>query len=624
MAVAAALPLPLVSGHGELSALAGLGEAVAVAALLGQVRHLRHEEGLGSDAGRGDRVERVQNSNTAVPVHSCRFDVDGVGGQKRPDLRVGQGRAGRLDERGDRAGVRRSRRGSEEGIEAGSGAGHAIGSREVGLLEQLPAGRREVSRGDGGSVGVEKEAARSVGAESVDDARRRERRREDRSDGGSSDAEGVGRRRCAVAVDLARGGDRQFCAIGRQVQEARGGSRAAHDDQAVARGRSGDLLVGILRPILDVVRGRDDGGAGGIEHVEVVVVGGRAERIGPEQGGRKAAPRSLRHRVGGRPAAEVVELARLEGGGAPAIVEVPFPGSGSPVVEIAGVAGRGEVERARARDGVDRFLDEARAGGRHDAAALTLLKRRFDDVEDVVDDDVATRRAQVADVLCHGGRAAPAGRVEELGVGSEVVNDLEHCRAFVAVSRSVRQHRHRRQVSGGLKHREGIDAVGEDADLDPGSRNAVRGSGEGGAVGHISLGGVQRQGLRDPPGRRAARGLAPGLRVAPGSDEDDRRVLRQRFDGLGGNARPHAAKLAVRGHDLCAEGPQPCEERVIHRSGDVHFRCVRIVDDHVRPQARHSGRRGFVPVLPQGVQEPRVELLLGRRRACFSRISALI
>src|SRR5262245_27368875 len=96
-------------------------------------------------------------------------------------------------------------------------------------------------------------------------------------------------------------------------------------------------------------------------------------------------------------------------------------------------------------------------------------------IDDVINDDVATRCAQSADAIGKTLNAIEGGGEEELRAGRQVVDDLQHRRALGAAGGAAlsRQYCHvRRQVAGGYRLRQEVDAIGEDADPDPRSADA--------------------------------------------------------------------------------------------------------------------------------------------------------
>ena len=129
---------------------------------------------------------------------------------------------------------------------------------EIGLLQHRAARRREVAGRDGGAVAQEKDPARAVRAERLDDVGRAERirMREAGVRGGHAERKDVARR--AVSVRLAGGRDRQLPAVGVQVQKARSGRGLLHDHDARARGAVAHLLVRVVVAVLDVRRARGD------------------------------------------------------------------------------------------------------------------------------------------------------------------------------------------------------------------------------------------------------------------------------------------------------------------------------------------------------------------------------
>src|SRR5207302_4887047 len=106
-------------------------------------------------------------------------------------------------------------------------------------------------------------------------------------------------------------------------------------------------------------------------------------------------------------------------------------------------------------DILDRLGDHTAVGVA--ASDLAVLKRRLDEVEDVVDDDVAPGVAQIADMLREGSGAAVGGGEEQLRARGEIGDDLEHRGSLVA--RARREYGHRAEIAAGLARGEVGDAV---------------------------------------------------------------------------------------------------------------------------------------------------------------------
>ena len=366
--------------------------------------------------------------------------------------------------------MRGRRGGPEERVESRSRAHHAIGRRDQRLLHDLPAARQEVSRRDRRAVGVVEVLTRAVRAEELDFAgeveqiRKGPRRIGRRSGGGRSrrgrDAEGVRTRRGVVAVRGPLRAEIQPAPARYEVKKAiRAGELDDHDP--IAHRRYVEELDRILRSGLAIHRGHDDSRARRIEDEEVVVVCGAAQRIRPEE---DRASAGRRDRVEGGAAAEVVKPPGLAAGerrsrGSP-VHEVSFPRSGGALVLAARVISHGEVEGAGGGHVIDGLSDDAAIERGQHTGRLPLLKRALQWVKDVIDDDVATRRPQVVDVLSEGRDVGGARRVIELREGRHVIDDLQHRRAFVSCPGLPRQDSHScRQVSGGLESSQGVHAI---------------------------------------------------------------------------------------------------------------------------------------------------------------------
>ena len=65
--------------------------------------------------------------------------------------------------------------------------------------------------------------------------------------------------------------------------EKTGSARILNDDQALARVEFADRFVRVLGPILGSCRSRRHARPGGIKHIDIIIVGGMAERISPKQ-----------------------------------------------------------------------------------------------------------------------------------------------------------------------------------------------------------------------------------------------------------------------------------------------------------------------------------------------------
>ncbi len=331
--------------------------------------------------------------------------------------------------------------------------------------------------------------------------------------------------------------------------------------------------------------------------------------------------------------------------GRPRVVEVALEVPGRALREVALVAGRGEVERSRCGHGVDGLRDDA------------VLEDRLVEVEDVVDDDVAVVRrvAERLDVRREARFADVRRREEELRVGRDVVDDLEHRAALVRPAGEVLHDGHGREVperiarSGQVAARdvrgraaERVERVGEDADPDAGAGVPERVAGVVGAMRAVALGGhrsderlPQRLGDARPHARRArveraaARGDPRRFGVERLDGGLDERHVRKAGDGLDlreVDSRPHASKAPGGVEDLAAERLDSHREPVDRRRrprGDVHVDpAVRVRPDVCRRE-RDSGRHRLTARLAHRLQELRVDLLLRRRARALLREESL-
>src|SRR5687767_6755857 len=96
------------------------------------------------------------------------------------------------------------------------------------------------------------------------------------------------------------------------------------------------------------------------------------------------------------------------------IDEITFPCSRTARVQVAGIARGGEVECAGSSDGVESVGDNA------------VVERRFVEVIDVIDNDVAAITAEIKDVLREVRLPAKASGEKELSTWSKIMNDFQH------------------------------------------------------------------------------------------------------------------------------------------------------------------------------------------------------
>ena len=244
--------------------------------------------------------------------------------------------------------------------------------------------------------------------------------------------------------------------------------------------------------------------------------------------------------------------------------EVALPGARRAVVQVPGVAGRREVEAAVGGRRVDSPGDDV------------VLERRLPEVDDVVDDDVRPGRAQRLDVLGEPRLATERRREVQLGPRREVVHDLQHRRALVALPRLTRQHRHPgRQVARRLPLGQAVGAVRQHADADAravdpeGAPRRVR------PVGGVAFRGVLPAGRRSAPRVGAGSGREPGRlperhRLVGGADRPHRIHPGQ---GLEGGQRELGPDGAVAGHaadDRAVQLADARQHRRRHLGSDVH------------------------------------------------------
>ena len=422
-------------------------------------------QGNGGGREHGPEIDQPSPGRRIGPGH---LDVEGLGEERAAHGAGVESRERAPIERRQRRGVRRRGGSAEETRKAVDRGRDTVGGRELGLLAHDSPGGGEIVRrrsGQEAARGGEEDPPRPVGAERLALL-------------AGVEAEGKGSAGLAggVAVSGRRGGDRQraggggvpaqracrrlleLAAEADQIQQPAGASGAHHHEPLSQRcprteeAHDLDRIVVATAAVLGVVREAHDRREIAREHVEVVVVRRRAERIGPVQDHSR---RALQHQVRDRTAAEVEELEpgqrRQRGTGD----EIPLPGARSTVGQIPFIPGRREVEHPLGGDLVHRRGDVA------------VLERRLDEVDDVIDDHLTAARGEVEDVLREPRHAAEGGGETERGARREVVDDLEHGGAFVAPPLFPRQDIDRRQLAGRLRVGERLDAVGERADLAP-------------------------------------------------------------------------------------------------------------------------------------------------------------
>ena len=277
-------------------------------------------------------------------------------------------------------------------------------------------------------------------------------------------------------------------------------------------------------------------------------------------------------RTAGRPAVHRQRLARGV---------VSLPDRGRPVVEIAGIAGRREVEAAVGHRRVDALGDDA------------VLQDPLAVVEHVVDDDVRPRRAQRLDVDRELRLAGLRRREVQVGPRREVVDDLEHRRSLVAPARLSGEHRDPlRQVSGPLPPRQAVHPVREHADPDAGAVDAVDQARQVRAVGDVALRRVDLAphggGRRPPVDRSKARRLVRD-RLVGGANRPDRIHLGERLDGGERQSRPDGPVARHAVDDVAAQGPDAGQHLGRHLGPDVDRRPPVRCGAAERRVARHPG-----------------------------------
>src|SRR6476646_8821738 len=130
--------------------------------------------------------------------------------------------------------------------------------------------------------------------------------------------------------------------------------------------------------------------------------------------------------------------------------EISFPTSGCAAIEIALIEGAREVECSIGSHGIDRFDDHSSVGRRVNACGLPVLEWSLLEVNKVVDNNVASCRPQVANVLRKVRDAPISCCEEEFCSRSQIVDDFEHPGSFVAGSRLPGKNRDLTKITGEL------------------------------------------------------------------------------------------------------------------------------------------------------------------------------
>ena len=436
-------------------------------------------QGIGS----GGSVERGfghDDADPGVAVGAGRLDVECAGVEQGADLGGAEVRIVGLQQARDRRCVGGGRRGAIEGGEAGHRGGDAVGGGEIGFGEQLPAAGGEIAGREGRAIGLVKHPARTVAAEGFDRVAGGERRGGAggcrRANGG--DAEGVGGAGGIVTAGLAGGAEAEAGPAGAEVQVAVRGSGFLHDDDAFAGVEGADRLIRVLAAGLQVGRAAQHAGAGAVEDEEIVVIGGGAVGIGPEQVDTPAAATGG-DGVVSQAAPEVVQGA---GGcdwrtGGTTCREVALPNARGAVVLVAGVAGGRKEQHAGVGDGVDRLGDDH------------VLEGRFVEVSDVVDNDRAAGGLQGEDVAGEAGVAVESGGKQQFRARQQVLDDFHHRRALVAgTGLAAERPRAGVELAGGFGDGQRVGAIGEHADFQSRAVDTESGARAGGQVGGVASG----------------------------------------------------------------------------------------------------------------------------------------
>ena len=242
-----------------------------------------------------------------------------------------------------------------------------------------------------------------------------------------------------------------------------------HDPFANPKGRN--AFVRIVIAVLNIGRAAHHG-AGGVQHIDVVIIGRGADGIGPEQVHPAKATRQ--NGVVGR-AAKVVQAAASRQRGGAAILEIALPCAGSILGFAAAIAGGRKEQRARGGDVV------------HSSGDRAVLERRLHKVKHIIHDDAAARRLKVPDVLRETGDALTRRRKVQRRPRRQIVDDLQHRGAFAVAGPALAgQHRNGRQLPGGLGLSEVGHAVRQHANLDPGTVGPIPATHLGGPVSDVA------------------------------------------------------------------------------------------------------------------------------------------
>src|SRR5260370_32863337 len=138
------------------------------------------------------------------------------------------------------------------------------------------------------------------------------------------------------------------------------------------------------------------------------------------------------------------------------IYEIPLPRALGYSVQIPRISRRRKVKRPARGHSVD--------GPRDDS----VLKGRFIEIADVVNDNVAAVAVEVEDVLGEAGLADKGGGEVERRSRGKIVNDFEHGCAFAAPGHAAlsRQHGDWPQMAQRLRIGQEVHAIGAQPPLD--------------------------------------------------------------------------------------------------------------------------------------------------------------
>src|SRR5579862_4457168 len=131
-------------------------------------------------------------------------------------------------------------------------------------------------------------------------------------------------------------------------------ARKLHNNDTLARTESGDRFVRIACTVLCIGRTTDDI-AGVMQHVNVIIVSGTAQRIGPGQVQTFKADAGLSRIVS--QTAEIMKLTSPADGCGSPVFKIALPDPRSASIEATAVCGAGEIQSSRGRDIVNSLRD---------------------------------------------------------------------------------------------------------------------------------------------------------------------------------------------------------------------------------------------------------------------------